>query len=215
MNQHDTSWWRRASPTCDWPAALLVLESVAGVMTRWICCAVSCCVIYCVFRHKSVHFVYLVNFFLEFLKMTASKEYNSDLDYYFNKVYNREKGTVFGRDGKSWGMCLCFDFRFCYLFGDKARTTVFIYYQHTITIYLQQLLKNDLLHFITWGRGVVYIPTYHLNLPHSSAHYSLNLSRIYQNYQNTTKFPTFKYYTWTLSHFVATYIDSFVMQDDQ
>lgn len=37
--------------------------------------------------------------------MTASKEYNSDLDYYFNKVYNKEKGTFLGRDGKSWGMC--------------------------------------------------------------------------------------------------------------
>lgn len=55
--------------------------------------------------------------------MTASKEYNSDLDYYFNKVYNREKGTFFGRDGKSWGMCLCFDFCLlweCYLY-DKTR----------------------------------------------------------------------------------------------
>lgn len=42
--------------------------------------------------------------------MTASKEYNSDLDYYFNKVYNKEKGTVLGRDGKSWGMCLYFTY---------------------------------------------------------------------------------------------------------
>lgn len=58
------------------------------------------------------------------LKMTASKAYNSSYDYYLQRIYNKEKGTVLGRDRKSWGT---YRWRFClhsYQSFDEGRVGV-------------------------------------------------------------------------------------------